>query len=262
MRNGRLQGEGSTMRVALVILGLALLTVVPVLLFVGFCGLLGFSFDFHTTPRLNPFDGTILDERTHVPLANAKVVLTAHPEVSCKSDSSGQFHFKEIDNWHYGRRGNAGLSDDVPSGEQWGWDITVSQTNYVQQEVSLFAYSDHVILLKKVGEPSESHPWLVFNCSGDILKDMGAAKYLKPGDIRILGHLNGKLDAEPTRIHIGFSQRVYGLQIRPLIFLDGARIVDSELKGLDWEFVIEYDHGVFDPNLKDSDRLYRLEFSP
>jgi hypothetical protein len=221
----------------------------------------------HTTPRLLPFGGTVLDERTHAPIVGAKIFLAAHPEVTCKSDSSGNFKFKEIVNWHYGYTFSFVQSEDLPPGEQWGYDVTVSYTNYIPQQASLTEYSDHVILLKRLDKPSETHPWLIFNGSGEILKDMGAGQYLKPGDIRIVGHMDGKLDADPTAIHIGFLQRVYDPQITPVNSPDRASIVLPEPKGLDWEFRIEYSydnlsHRMSDPDVKDSSREYRLEFIP
>ena len=61
-------------------------------------------------------------------------------------------------------------------GEQWGYDVTISHTNYISRQVGFYHGDDDIVLLKKLGEPSEPHPWLIFNGSGEILKDMGAGK--------------------------------------------------------------------------------------
>lgn len=225
-----------------------------------------FAFDPHTTPRLLPFDGTILDERTHAPIAGAKIFLTAHPEVAYKSDSSGHFEFKEVHNWHYGSVGNAGGSEDLPPGEHWDYDATIVHTNYIPRQAGFYALSDHVVLLKKLGEPSGPHPWLLFNGSGEILRDMGAGQYLRPGGIRIIAHYNGGTDTEPSALHIGFVRRVYDPQVATVNSPDKASIAFPERKEFDWDFRIEY---AWDPNTrsrfsdaKDSSRVYRLELTP
>ena len=50
----------------------------------------------HTSTRLLPFGGTVIDERTRAPIAGATVSLTEHPNVARKTDASGHFEFKEI----------------------------------------------------------------------------------------------------------------------------------------------------------------------
>jgi hypothetical protein len=214
--------------------------------------------DPHTTTRLLSFDGTVLDERTHAPIAGAKIFLSEHPKVSCTSDSSGHFSFKEIANWHWGFVPNpAGGSEDLPHGEQWGYDVTISHTNYVSRQVGFYHDNDRIVLLKKLGEPSEPRPWLIFTGRGEIVEDMGARQYLKPGDIHITSHYNNRIDTEPSAIHIGFARRVYDPQISTIN--GNGDVIFPVLDGLDWDFRINNSWG---SNLKDSSRKYKLEFTP
>ena len=131
------------MRLALLILVVVLLNgCVPLPLggYTAFCP--------HTTTRLNSFDGRVLDEGTHAPVSGAKVFLTEHPKVACKTDSSGHFKFKEMVNWHWGYTGNPAGGDDLPSGEQWGQDITVLHTNYMPYATSYDWFGKGDIFLK------------------------------------------------------------------------------------------------------------------
>jgi len=104
----------------------------------------------HTTIRSARISGTVLDERTHAPIADAKIFLTQHPKVACKSDSSGHFELKGIRNWHWASVGDPGGGvGDVPSGEIWDPNITVSHTNYQPRQIDWFKDQD-VVLLKEL----------------------------------------------------------------------------------------------------------------
>jgi hypothetical protein len=219
----------------------------------------------HTTIRSVPIDGQALDERTHAPIAGAKIYLAEHPEVTCISDSSGYFKLKETSNWHIGTTGFF-EPDDYPRGEHWGPVITVAHTNYEPRQIVAWSRWDHVIVLKKLNEPLEPHPWLIFNGSGEVLEDHGARQYVRPGDIRITAHSNNRKDTEPCAMHIGFVHRVYDPQVTPVNSPDKASVVLPVRQDLDWEFMIRYS---WDPqtrssisNVKDSARVYRLEFVP
>ena len=119
--------------------------------------------DPHTTPRSSSAIGIILDERTHAPIAGAEVFLTEHSKMACKSDSSGHFNLKATRNWHYATDGTPGGSGDVPQGEYWDTIITVLHTNFTTRtNIDLRQWRDDVILLKRVDEPTEPHPWLIF----------------------------------------------------------------------------------------------------
>ena len=221
-------------------------------------------FDPHTTTRSSPVGGTVLDERTHAPIAGAEIFLTEHPEVVCKSDCSGHFKLKKVLNWHWATSGTPAGSSDVPRGDSWDTIITISHTNYIlRREIDWFRRCDDVILLKRLDEPSEPHPWLIFNGNGEILRDMGAGQYLKPGDIRITGHFNEQTDPAPSRIHIGFVQRVYDPQVTPVNNFDQVRFGVFEHKELDWEFCVVGVLGMPRAHhVKDLLRMYKLEFIP
>ena len=104
----------------------------------------------HTSVRLYPASGRVLDAHTRAPIAGAKIFLTHHPEVACKSDRAGTFKFKKIRQWHAGSVGAAAGSSDWPSGEYWYPHITVSHTNYTPREVAWEYRTNDVILLKKL----------------------------------------------------------------------------------------------------------------
>jgi hypothetical protein len=87
----------------------------------------------HTTQRLAEVRGRVLDANTHAPIGGAKVFLTDHPNFSCKTDSSGSFHLKEIVNFHLGGIPPEG---DWPARQWWWPHITVSHTNYIQREIN------------------------------------------------------------------------------------------------------------------------------
>ena len=218
----------------------------------------------HTTTRSGPISGTVLDEHSHSPIAGAEIVLTQHPKAACKSDSSGHFKLKEIHSWHWGIGIGAGNSEDLPFREPWDPIITVSHTNYTpRSNLDWFWKCDDVVLLKKLDEPSEPHPWLIFNGSGEILKDMGAGQYVKPGDIRITEHSNTDTYSSPSRIHIGFVQRIYDPQITPEPNFDQVCFGALKRNGLDWEFgVVQVLGGRRTHNINDLNRRYKLEFIP
>ncbi len=105
----------------------------------------------HTSVRLYPASGRVLDADTRAPIAGAKIFLTHHPEVACKSDRAGIFKFKEIRNWHAGEIGVAAGASDWPPGEQWSYPrITVSHTDYAPCELDLQYGTNNIVLLKKL----------------------------------------------------------------------------------------------------------------
>jgi hypothetical protein len=104
----------------------------------------------HTSVRFDPVSGRVLDEHTQAPIAGAKVFLTHHPEVACKSDRAGTFKLKKIRNWHAGEIGVPAGASDWPSGQYWDPDITVSHTNYAPCEVAWRYHPSDIILLKKL----------------------------------------------------------------------------------------------------------------
>ena len=218
-------------------------------------------FDPHTTTRYGPIDGTILDERTHAPIAGAKISFTAYPEMICKSDSSGHFKVNKVLNWKFGYSGNAAGGEDWPRDKDFGWsEIIISHTNYITRNdmYSVLRYDD-VVLLKKLDEPSELHPWLIFNSKGEIIKEMGAGQYVKPGDIHITAYVteNNKMLTTPYRMHIGFVQRVYEPKVAPMNDSAGVGYGVLGHNGLDWEFGIV--HESLGSHVVD---LFRLEFIP
>lgn len=219
----------------------------------------------HTTWRSQEIGGKILDERTHDPIQGAKVFLTDHPNVSCESDSNGCYRLKETYNRHLLYLAGPGNTADWPEGQVWWPHITVSQTNYVPRDVDWGELHPDVILLKRLGEPPTPRPWLIFNGSGEILKDMGAGQYVKPGDIRITEHSDDGIgiNPPPSRIHIGFVQRVYDPQVTPVNNFDQVSFGPLKRSGLDWEFGVVQELGYSRAhNIQDSLRQYRLEFIP
>ncbi|HEY5911320.1 MAG TPA: hypothetical protein VJA21_12025 [Verrucomicrobiae bacterium] len=250
---------------------LAILLACAVLLFVILPRFAGWAFvpRPHSSILFYGASGTVLDEQTHAPMAGAKIFVTSHPKVTCESDSRGRFKLKEVRQWHAGEIGVAAGASDWPFRQDWGWDhITISHTNYTPCEVAWLYPNDDVILLRKVGEPSGSRPWLTFNSNGAILQDMGAAQYLKPGGIQIVEHKNENPSsvAVPSKVHIGFGRRVYQPHVTPVSsFAGDDRALPGEpLKGegWDWEFSIYWLYSGKTIDTKDSTRVYRLEFIP
>ncbi len=216
----------------------------------------------HRTERSQEISGTILDERKHDPVQGAKVFLTAHTNVSCLSGSDGRFRLKSTYNWHIGYLFAWHDDFDFPRPEYWRPDITTVHTNYMLSHSDWLGRVDKTILLRKLGEPPTPRPWLLFNGDGEILQDMGARQYLKQGGIRIAEPYSERFDPRYWRIHVGFVLRVYDPHITPVNKdLLGFAIV--ERKGFDWEFrsppVSGYDR---ERHIKDSDRVYRLDFIP
>jgi hypothetical protein len=220
----------------------------------------------HTTTRSGPISGTVLDEHTHSPIAGAEIVLTQHPKAACKSDSSGHFMLKEIRSWHWGIGIGAGNSEDLPFRMPWDPIITVSHTNYTpRSNLDWSRRCDDVVLLKRLDEPSEPRPSLIFNGYGEVVQDMGAGRYVKPGDIRITARLDyGMRENPPSRIHIGFMQRVYDPKVTPVYYNhDQLSYAALERKGLDWEFgVYSVTGGRRSTGVGDVNRKYKLEFIP
>ncbi len=105
----------------------------------------------HTSVRLYPASGRVLDADTRAPIAGAKIFLTHHPEVACKSDRTGTFKFKKIRNWHAGEIGVPAGASDWPPGEQWSYPpITASHTDYTPCELVLHYGTNNIVLLKKL----------------------------------------------------------------------------------------------------------------
>jgi hypothetical protein len=216
----------------------------------------------HTTVRATGIEGTVLDARTHAPIAGALIYRTEHPEASCHTDSSGHFLLKEIRNWHYAKVLGAGGESHLPDQEYWSdYRLTVLHTNYATWDSDRDTSQGTTFFLNKLEEPSDPRPWLIFNGNGTILQDMGAARYLRPGEIHLLKQADGK----PSGLHIGFTRRVYEPRVTALHNPDKAEVsvygpVDYG-RGRDWEFRIYYRHR--SPNVssvKDSSRIYRLDF--
>ena len=63
--------------------------------------------------------GGVLDARNLAPIKAAKICLSEHPQVSCKSGSDGRFKLG---------------STHVPEGETWGMGLTISRTGYLTQK--------------------------------------------------------------------------------------------------------------------------------
>lgn len=250
---------------------LAILLVCAVLLFLVLPRFTGWVFIPHPHSSILFYgaSGTVLDEQTHAPIPGAKIFVTSHPKVTCESDSTGAFKLKEVRQWHAGEIGVPAGASDWPQRQDLGWDnITISYTNYTPREVAWRYRNDDIILLRKVGEPSGSRPWLTFNSNGAILQDMGAAQYLKPDGIQILEHKNEDPSsvALPSKVHIGFGRRVYEPHVTAVKGFNGFdRALPGEVvkgQGWDWEFSIYWLYSGRITDTKDSTRVYRLEFIP
>jgi hypothetical protein len=113
------------------------------------------------------------------------------------------------------------------------------------------------IVLRKIA--AQTRPSLIFNGSGSILHDMGAAQYLKPDDIEITEHINDQGIIMPTKLHIGFVKPVsFPPIVTPLY--DTASLTAVNGKGLDWDFLINWT--VVPDKTNDEARVYRLEIVP
>jgi hypothetical protein len=201
----------------------------------------------HRTKRSAEISGKVLDERTHAPIEGAKIFLSQFPRVSCRSRSDGSYLLKASYNWHFGRLIAPPESFDFPEGQSWDDRITVSHINYTTREFN-----------------PVPRPWVDFNGSGRILQDGGGVKYLKPGDIHVGEQGTEEVEKRPSKLRIGFTQRVYEPQITPVNNFDKSRLYPHKREGLDWEFRIHYwdwsNEAINDP--KNSSRVYRLEFVP
>jgi hypothetical protein len=217
----------------------------------------------HRSVRNLAFTGKVLDERTHAPIQGAKIFLTDHPQVSCESDVDGGFQFKESYNWHLLYLIGAGNSADWPEQKFWWPKLTVSHTNYVTHMIDSMQVNQGDILLKRSGEPPESHPWLIFNRKGEILQDMGAAQYLKPGGIHINEHIQNSKDQEKDILAFEFVKPVHDPQIKQLRSSDTPPMKGREKLGTKgesiWEFQIFYRKA---DSSETPSRTYSLEFTP
>ena len=212
----------------------------------------------HTTRRSPALKGKVFDERTHEPIPKARIGFTGHPSLSCKTDSTGSYHMQETENWHLLLLVGAGNSSHWPDGVSLGDStITVSHPDYVTRELHLYD-NQNPILLKRLGEPSESRPWLIFNDKGVILQDMGAAQYLKPGGIQNehCEFATGRLDT----LHIEFVQPVHAPEIMQLQAPEAPPVKGNKEKvEKNWGFDIFYLRADIK---KASSSTYRLEFTP
>jgi hypothetical protein len=102
----------------------------------------------HTTERSPVIHGRLLDANTRAPIQHAKVFLTEHPKVSCKSDAEGRFRLKATHHFHL-IFVPAGEGGHWPSGGiDWAPYVTVSHSNYVPSEVRGFSSDKGDVLLK------------------------------------------------------------------------------------------------------------------
>ena len=179
------------------------------------------------------------------------------------SDANGRFKLNVLHNWHYSVEGTFGGGEDVPQGEYWnGTRVTVSQTNYLECTVDMATNQGETIFLKSTGDVSEPIPvWLTFNGSGAIQQDMGAASYLKPDSIHIIER--DVLD-EPSRIRITFARRIYNPLVTAIDQADMPALSPLHERGFVWDFDIHYHASgtIAFGSLKDSARIYKLEFVP
>jgi hypothetical protein len=137
--------------------------------------------------------------------------------------------------------------------------IAVSHKGYLTRTNDL--NRGNTIFLDKPGEASEQlHVWLTFNGSGVILQDMGAAQYLKPGDIHIVERFVNNVEDRPARLHIGFVRPVIDLRVTAINQPDDPTISASRENRLSWGCGIWYFHP--SAGLADSARVYKLDFIP
>jgi len=218
----------------------------------------------HTTLRAPAISGTVVDTFTHTPIVGAKVFRTEHPEEVCNSGSGGRFKLKELRNWHYGHTVDPGGGYDVPDRKYWfDRNITVSKTNYLPCTVDLDANHGDTVFLTKPGENSEQiHLSLVFKGSGEVLQDMGAISYLKPGSIHVIERLQNNVEDRPSRLQIEFVRQVYNPWITALEQPDKPVLFAAKEKGFVWGFSITYNHFADGAHLQDASRIYKLEFIP
>ena len=79
----------------------------------------------HTTPRSAEVWGRVLDARTHAPIQNAAVYLSASPHYTTYTDADGYFHLKATRNFHFAYTGGSGLPDSKDDA------AAISHTNYI-----------------------------------------------------------------------------------------------------------------------------------
>ena len=218
----------------------------------------------HTTLKAPAISGTVVDASTHAPIAGAKISRAQHPQSMCVSDANGRFKLGKLHNWHYAVEYNLEEGIDLPEGENWLFEtsVTVSQTNYLECTVNMATNHGDTIFLKKTGDVSGPvHAWLTFNGNGEILQDTGASGYLKPGSIKIT---KPDVTNNPDRIRIRFVQRVYNPFVTAIDQPDKPELSAFHEWGFVWYFNIHYLGLGLIPagSLKDSSRIYKLEFIP
>ncbi len=223
-------------------------------------------------PRSPHVSGTVLDEHTHAPVPGARIFFTEHPQLDCRSGAAGAFQIEETYTRYGGYVYGPGGRVDWPNKyERWYPALTVSHTNYIPRHVEWSAHHDDVILLRKLGESPAVRLSLIFDGTGAIVQNMGAADYLKQGGIRILDTHEGEAwrDRNSRRLTIEFARRVYEPHVTALrVHRDSnaAQVVqDVKREGLDWEFWIRDLYPGVNMDLREmkaSARLYRLEFIP
>lgn len=100
--------------------------------------------DFHTTERLHPIQGHVVDSSTGKPLAHAKVAIHDHSYFYTTTDESGYFHFSKVRNYHWGYCAFIVLQD-IPKPEYWSESLDISHSGFIPRQIDASSYDIQLI---------------------------------------------------------------------------------------------------------------------
>jgi hypothetical protein len=89
----------------------------------------------HTSTLTQRYIGRVVDGGTGAPIPGAKIFLSQHTNVACRSHSDGRFSLRRRHNFHLGYIGLTEQHEWPNEGRCWFDDsITISHKNYVNVE--------------------------------------------------------------------------------------------------------------------------------
>ncbi len=233
------------------------------------------SHERYTSERSPAVSGTLLDERTRIPVAGVDVFFAADPKLHSKSDSEGRFEISATQ-YHYSNTWHtlAGTS------RQWNPpldpEIMVTHPNWATRQIH-WDQSNQTILLKKLPEPSDVRPWMTFDGNGVILEDGGAVRYLAPRPVQTSpGLARGPIYFGPYTdgmhraayipngalcvINVNFAQRVFDPHLTVLRGPNKPSVPGTTATGFSWSFWPHYNGPTNLIRAADTFYVYKLEF--
>ena len=239
----------------------------------------------YSSKRSAEVSGTLLDERTRIPVSGADVFFAADPKLHSQSDKSGKFKI-DATRYHYWvtweTAGGESKQEDSPLAPE----IMITHTNWATRQIK-WDQSQQTVLLQKLPESSAVRPWMTFDGNGTILQDGGAVRYLatrpvqtRPGFARGAIHFDPITDAvgrsntvsklSPPEIvlpngtlsvlNVNFAQKVFDPHLTVLNGPNKPSIRAANATGFSWSFGPHYDGTTNLIRIEDTFYVYKLEF--